>query len=209
MSAATATWAELNQRHLMAAFERVRALLLLRHADPASAADPADPAPFAASALDALDAGFGLTPFDRDIVVLCAGMELDGGFADVVAAAQRQPRRDYPTFGLALAALPGAHWSALSSASPLRYWRLVSLDAVDSLTAGRLRIDERVLHFLAGVDAPDERLQHLLETEAPCGRLVPSHQALAEQIAARWRRTAAAEWPVLQLCGPADRKSVV
>ena len=39
----------------------------------------------------------------------------------------------YPTFGLALAALPTPHWSALAPAAPLRRWRLVELDAGPSL----------------------------------------------------------------------------
>ena len=44
-------------------------------------------------------ATFGLTPFERDIVVLCAGVELEGRFAALVAA---PPAHAAPTFGLAL-----------------------------------------------------------------------------------------------------------
>lgn len=59
--------------------------------------------------LDAFCDTFGLTPFERDIILLCAGIELDSAFAPLCGAAQGNPSRTYPTFSLALAALPEAH----------------------------------------------------------------------------------------------------
>ena len=50
---------------------------------------------------------FGLAPFERDVLMLCAGMELDASFAPLCASAQVDPGRAYPTFGLALA-VPGS-----------------------------------------------------------------------------------------------------
>ncbi len=50
-----------------------------------------------------------------------------------------------------LAAFEDAHWSALLPAQPLRYWHLVEVLPGDTLTASPLRIDERILHYLAGV----------------------------------------------------------
>ena len=66
--------------------------------------------------------------------------------------------------GLALAALEGAHWSALAAAGPLRRWRLIEVDDAAGLTTGKTRIDERVLHYLAGVNYLDSRLRPLLQT---------------------------------------------
>ena len=43
-------------------------------------------------------------------------MELDSGFPAACAGARGDPNRASPTFSLALAALPEAHWSALSPA---------------------------------------------------------------------------------------------
>ena len=54
------------------------------------------------------------------------------------------------------------HWSALAPVSPLRRWRLVEVDESAGLTRGRLRIDERILHYLAGVNYLDVRLRGLL-----------------------------------------------
>lgn len=100
-------------------------------------------------ALEALASVFGLSPFEREVLLLCAAMELDATTAGRCAAASGSTRV-YPTFSLALAALTDPHWSALTPISPLRRWRLVELDEEAGLAIGRLRIDERILHFLLG-----------------------------------------------------------
>jgi hypothetical protein len=156
-------------------------------------------------ALETLGETFGLSPFERDLLLLCAGMELDSTFAAHCAAAQGDSRRTYPTFGLALAALPEAHWSTLTPAASLRHWRLVEVGTGDTLTTSPLRIDERVLHYLAGVPYLDERLQGLVEPLIPPGELPPSHGALVHQIAGLWSRIARTPaGPVIQLCGDED-----
>ena len=187
-----ADWHAANQRHLMAAVGQVRQSLE-RHSGAAGAArdegDEGDqpsgaglPSP---SVLERVCELFGLSPFERDVLLLCAGIELDGSFAELCAAAQGDPGRPYPTFGLALAALKESHWSALTPAAPLRFWRLVELGG-EGLTASPLRIDERVLHALAGVPYLDDRLRGLIEPVSDGAELPPSHQALAERIAGFW-----------------------
>jgi ATPase family protein associated with various cellular activities (AAA)/winged helix domain-containing protein len=208
-------WAEANQRALQAALAEVRHVLE-RHA----AADTAAGAPAAAAAesgagcdapsdaleppaaLDALTRAFGLSAFERRLLLLAAGPELDSGFAAAVAAAQGDPGRRRPTFGLALAALPEAHWSALSPEAPLRRWRMVEVRG-DSLTGGELRIDERILHYLVGVQHLDERLVGWVEPLAAPAEASPSQQVLAERLAAAWSRAAGAgePLPLLELTG--------
>ena len=96
-------WQAANQRHLAAALAVLAATIEGVPSDEAAAelraAGEAMPAP---PALEALAAGFGLSPFERDIVLLCAGPELDA----LLPASQAAP-----TFGLALAVLPDAHWT--------------------------------------------------------------------------------------------------
>jgi hypothetical protein len=157
------------------------------------------------AALDALCAVFGLSHFERDLVLLCAGIELDSAVASLCAAAQGDPGRNYPTFSLALAALPDAHWSALTPDGPLRRWRLIEVGNGPALTIAPLRIDERVLHYLAGVPQLDERLAGLIELLAPIpiADLVPSQAAVAESIAAAWSATAERQrMPAIQLSAP-------
>ncbi|CAM5691280.1 hypothetical protein SVIOM74S_08175 [Streptomyces violarus] len=82
------------------------------------------------------------------LVLLTAAQELDPTTAARCAAASADPERAHPTFSLALAALAEPHWSALTPVSPLRRWRIVELDDDTRLTTSRLRLDERILHFL-------------------------------------------------------------
>lgn len=152
-------------------------------------------------AIDTVARIFNLTSFERAILLLCAGMELDARFAGLCAAAQGDQARPYPTFSLALAALPEPHWSALAPAAPLRRWNLIETSAQQaSLTTGRLRIDERVLYFLAGVQQLDERVASLLDPMERAGELAPSQVAVARRMIAIWSRVENPQ-PVIQLCG--------
>src|SRR5687767_4804201 len=54
--------------------------------------------------LDALATMFGLSKFERAIVLICAGMELDSRVGAACADASARPDAPYPTFALALAA---------------------------------------------------------------------------------------------------------
>jgi ATPase family associated with various cellular activities (AAA) len=163
------------------------------------------------SALEMLCTRFGLSPFERDVLLLSAGVELDSTFAALCARAQGDPARPFPTFSLALAALPGAHWSALSPGAPLRRWRLIEIINGSALTLGGLRIDERVLHYLAGVQHLDVRLAGLVDPVEATIDLAPSHEALANRIAGLWSQsTIARGLPVVQLCGSdlADARAI-
>jgi hypothetical protein len=82
----------------------------------------------------------------------------------------------------------------------LRYWRLIEVLEGNSLTQSRLRIDERVLHYLTGVPYLDDRLRGLIAPSlALSAELPPSHQRLAEQVAAFWSDPASSS--VVQICG--------
>jgi hypothetical protein len=156
------------------------------------------------AALDTIGASFGLSVFERDVLLLTAGMELDAGFAPACAAAQGDPRRAYPTFGLALAVLPQAHWSAVLPSAPLRRWRLLEVGQGDTLMTSHLRIDERILHYLAGLSYVDERLAgfvDIVDSEEE-HRLIPAHRLMADKIAALFSTpNVARKRPHVQLCG--------
>ena len=199
-------WTEANQRYLMSALDTVRAALEGHAPVQPSAAEEMTPSP----ALEALCKVFGLSLFERAVLLMCAGMELDSKFAAVCSNAAGDPRRDYPTFSLALAVLPAAHWSALTPDAPLRRWRLIELQSGFDATHGRLRVDERVLHFLTGVSHLDERLVGVVEPIPSATDLVNSQRAVAERIAAALRNPTGAALPVIQLCGTdATAKRVV
>jgi ATPase family associated with various cellular activities (AAA) len=157
----------------------------------------------APAALDALQAAFGLSAFERNLLLLCAGMELDSAFAPLCAVAQDDAHRNFPTFGLALTAFPDAHWSALAPDAPLRRWRLIEVGSGPALTLSPLRIDERVLHCLAGIACMDEHLSTMVDPVAPAVAtgLAASHATVARSIVAAWSAPPAGqELPAVQLC---------
>jgi ATPase family associated with various cellular activities (AAA) len=144
------------------------------------------------TALDRLAGALDLSAFERQVLVLAAAVELDAETARLVASLQGDDPR--PTFALALAALPEAHWDALAPSAPLRRWRLVDLGPGTTLATRPLRLDERVLHHLTGLPAPDERLDGVLRAGPSARPLAPSQEELARELA---RTVVAASAPAL------------
>jgi hypothetical protein len=147
-----------------------------------------------------------LSPFERDILLLCAAMELDTRTASSCARAQGEPGRPYPTFALALSLFDDPSWEALSAHRPLRYWRLIDINQPNAmpLTQSALRADERIVAYIKGLNALDDRLSaypSVAGAEPPGGSatlLSPSQQEAVDQILWRWRRSPRA---VAQLVG--------
>ncbi|MBD2511013.1 ATP-binding protein [Nostoc muscorum FACHB-395] len=191
-------WDEANYRYLSAALAVVRGILenhtakeqnesveknqenLQQALQEAAAAMPAP------SALERVCKIFSLSSFERDLLLLCAGMELNGDFAKLCAITHGDLQRAYPTLSLGLSALPNVHWDAIAPNAPLRHWRLIQIGDGHALTLSPVRIDERILHYLTGIQYLDERLAGIIEPLPEVSDLVPSHQDLAERVAAVW-----------------------
>ncbi|MBP8827821.1 MAG: ATP-binding protein, partial [Nitrospira sp.] len=124
------TWVQANQRCLVGEFDRLKARLT--GGESAETAghtiDEIDAEGPAQAAIDVLTNLFGLSRFERDVLLLCAGVEMNSELARVCGEALAPGHRSSVTFGLALAALEAPHWSALTPVGPLRRWRLVELD---------------------------------------------------------------------------------
>ncbi|MBG1265341.1 ATP-binding protein [Nostoc sp. WHI] len=207
------SWDEANQRYLSAALAVVRSILenhtakeqnqseeknqehLQQALQEASAAMPTP------SALERVCKMFSLSSFELDLLLLCAGMELNGDFAKLCAIIHGDSQRAYPTLSLALAALPNVHWDAIAPNAPLRHWRLIQIGQAHALTLSPLRIDERILHYLTGIQYLDERLAGIIEPLQEVSNLVPSHQDLAERVAVVWAQAYKVNsLPIIQLC---------
>jgi hypothetical protein len=196
-------WPEANQRLLAAELARLKQRLD-GSGEPATLeaelvmARAALPAP---AAIDRLSGCFGLSAFERDILLLCAGVELDAQLDAQCAAAVGEPHGHGATFGLALAALEAPHWSALAPAGPLRRWRLVELDEAIGVTRAPLRLDERVLHYLAGVNFLDIRLRSLLRPVMPPPGMAETHRAVVDRVRHALEQWTTGEAPVVRLTG--------
>jgi AAA+ superfamily predicted ATPase len=176
------------------------------------------------SALQELAIAFNLSDFERDVLLLCAGMELQQNFDSLCAEAQGNGELSYPTFNLAMSALTAPHWSAISPDSPLRRWQLIEVVRGKTITHSALRINERILHYLIGVDCLDEAFKGIIKPVCASEEMVRarrlqlsgSHSTIASQIAALWSKNWAQQQngfsldslpitdyplPIVQLCG--------
>jgi hypothetical protein len=139
-----------------------------------------------AAALEMLGDRLGLSRFERLVLMLAAATELDPSMAGRCAEANGNPRAAYPTLALALTVLPEAAWDVVSPQRPLRYWRLIELDEprAEALTATHIRIDERIVSFLKGLNVMDERLAAIVApvtAELPLS-LPDTHERAVDQI---------------------------
>ncbi|HEY3860539.1 MAG TPA: AAA family ATPase [Verrucomicrobiae bacterium] len=185
---------EANQAFLAAEFARLKGLFEGKPAEAAPAAS--EPA----AAIDFLAAAFDLTGFERDILLLCAGVEMDSRLAELCGEAQGSSRQRCATFGVAMSVLPQPHWSALTPVRPLRRLRLVEAGAEGGLTSAPLRIDERILHYLAGINFLDPYFQTMLRPGPAPEIFAAGHDAIAAE-AARILSNRAGRPRLIHFCG--------
>lgn len=203
-------WTAANQRLLAGEFSRLKQRLAAEgeREDFDLACRSLHAAMPAPAAIDRLSGLFGLSPFERDVLLLCAGTEMDAELALRCERAASESGTRGATFGLAMATLDAPHWSAITPVRPLRRWRLVELDDSSGLTRGRLRIDERILHYLAGVNCLDARLRSLLRPAAPPTAMTATHCAIADDVRRALQAAAQDDAPLIWLIGddaPAQR----
>jgi hypothetical protein len=198
----TISWLERNQAHLLAEFARLKELLDCKPGgtQPPGKANETAGITGPPSAIDHLTAMFELSPFERDLLLLCAGVEMDSTLAARCAEAQGPSQRPCVTLGLAMATLPQPHWSALTAARPLRHFRLLDVSGSSGLVTAPVRIDERVLHYLGGINLLDSALEPLLSAASFPVMMAEEHEVLAHtvmQVLADCSQYS----PVVHLCG--------
>jgi len=135
-------------------------------------------------ALLILSQQLGLTRFEREVLLLCVAMELDGATAALCAKAHGKP---YPTFALAAQIFDEHKWDAISAERPLRYWRLLEINqpGAEPLTTSALRVDERIVNFIIEPKhIVDDRLMPFITTTEATAQdedaLAPSQRLAAE-----------------------------
>jgi len=157
-------------------------------------------------AIDKLTELFSLTSFERDLLLLCAGIELDHRIAALVRQAQGDSRAINSNFSLAMAIFENSHWSALLPTAPLRHWQLIkvnqNISSSMSLCFSPLVIDERILHYITGLSYLDEPLSAIARPVYESVKLAPLHQKTQQQIINVWAdRETTKDMPAIQLHG--------
>lgn len=156
---------------------------------------------------------FSLTSLEREIVVLCAAVELDTRAAGLCARAQDDPRKPYPTLALAMALFDDTDWTALSPERPLLASRMIEVHqpGVTPLASAALKLDPRIANYLRGHNHLDERLAAILVRVRPTiradGCSVEPSQSQSErvgEILVAWEPASLGleAPPVIHLVGP-------
>jgi ATPase family associated with various cellular activities (AAA)/Winged helix domain, variant len=184
IAADTIQWIETNQQALSGELSWLRQQLeqSLSGSVAAVIEAPAE----TAFTLDYISAQFQLSSFERTVVLLCAGCEIDSEISQLCRRMQSNLGHNDPTFGQALTVLPDPHWSALSPVSPLRYWHLIQVAEPGQLTTARLTLDEHILHFLLGAAGLDQRMIGLVRPMSPSGPLPLSQRRQVSRLNSLW-----------------------
>ena len=139
-------------------------------------------------AVDRICLAFGLDEFERSVLLMCAGFELDSQLGSLCSDAMAGGP-PYPTFGLAAAIFSDSRPDAFLPSAPLRRWRLLELSSGSSLTTCPVHIDERILTHLLGSDQVDSRLAGIVRVVAPARARFPTQATLGLQVAEAWQRS--------------------
>ncbi|WP_380874676.1 ATPase [Sphingomonas sp. DBB INV C78] len=143
------------------------------------------------SRIDEVVATFALNPAELTLLMIAAAQEMR---PDALAG-------NAATAGLAQSVSDGDIWAALCPQGALRRWHILELEGAGPIGERRLRIDERMLHHMLGVDYLDPRLEGLIDTPPDPPEPSADERSLAADLARLWRLDVVSGWPVLQLGG--------
>jgi len=197
------TWYQQNREVLREGLERIQIILdyFQEHQQPLYLEPVNWPIN---SSLDALQNKFGLSDFELDLILLCAGCELNPAIAQLCAKIRGNPNLNVPSLMLALGVFPESDWSVISPDRPLLSWQLISLESHLLLTEASLKLNHRVLCYLLGEHPIDPALQGIVRPIENPETLIlaESHRAMVAEILEFWlTQDPLSELPVLQLCG--------
>ncbi len=181
--------------------------------------DPAEPKPSRLrnlfsfpedSTVNCISNTFSLTPFERDVLLLCVAVDLYPAIADLCAQLQGTPLWSYPTINLALSVLENPSLRVFDQNCALFRWQLISRGE-GHLSNSFLRVDPWVVQYLMGYSYTPPEYVGALNPELFSAELsyVPeSYGAIANQLSTLW----SADLPNLttQICGsdPLTRQQI-
>jgi len=158
-------------------------------------------------ALASLAQVLGLSPFERDALLLAVAPQLDARIGPLLAQAQGDASQPWLNARLALALLAESSWDAITPVAPLRRWQLIELVGGFGPLDARWAVDESVVHHIAGAPYPDPRL----EAWMPAVRMQPAgggdadHEAAVAALAVAWEASPSlADTPIARCSGIAD-----
>ena len=164
--------------------------------------DTQNPSDFT-SGLDDLCTLFQLTAFERKVLVLCAAVQLDGEFSQLCGQLLGKEELAQPNFDVALRLFFNSQWLPFSPQCGLRRWQLVELQEPSQPNLSPIRINETILHFIAGFGSEDTALAALTIPNSGLPTLADSQLAIAQNITELFNNTLNETLlPLVHLQGP-------
>jgi AAA+ superfamily predicted ATPase len=182
---------------------------LLRHALDKDR-DPAEPKPSRLrnlfsfpedSTVNCICNAFSLSPFERDVLLLCVAVDLYPTIADLCAQLHGTPLWSYPTINLALSVLECPSLRIFDQNCALFRWRLISRGE-GHFSNSFLRVDPWVVQYLMGYSyIPPEYIGALSPDPFAdeLGYVPESYNAIAQQLCTLWSDHNTDQ--LVQICG--------
>jgi AAA+ superfamily predicted ATPase len=195
---------QINWQTLSQEINRIRDLLTKYIAGETPVNQISPPIP-QTSSLAQLINKFGLSQFEKDLIILCLAIEIDPAISLLYSKAHGNENINYPTLNLALSLLPQANWNIISNQNLLQYWELIEIGSGLNLIHCPITLDRRILCFLLGESAIDEKLKSILTSfpsEIAHSILPQSHQNIVNDMIKNWSKiNRYDQFPLLQICG--------
>jgi hypothetical protein len=169
-------------------------------------------------AIELLARRVGLTPFERNLLLLCVAMEIDTRIGPLCARVHNDAALPFPTFALAFTIFENGegqpHWDARSPDRPLLYWRLIESTSPRAVpfTTSALRADERIVNHVKGLAHLDDRIAPYVTqiTDDAAGQNLPqSHGQLVDTVLQAFSNDSPQLRPVQLLGSDSDSKQLV
>ncbi len=157
---------------------------------------------------------FGLSPLQREVLIICLGPEIDLKYERLYGYLHDDMTKKRPTLDLVMRLLCANFGERLEvrrilePGSPLVDWNLLGVYDDPGirrpvLPARYLKLDERIAGYLLGSDQIDERLLALLDPQAdkPAAAMPEEVKTRLQQWIANWRQTWQQHPPVVLLHG--------
>lgn len=161
--------------------------------------------------LDILCKKFELSSFERDVLLLCFGVEIYSHWLPLCGDVLENLEKDYVTFKLALSILDEPDLNVLSSTTNLERLELINIEPSLNFSYSRIALDKQVFQHIIGLKhcEPD-----LLNTISPLNieaLLAESHQKVVQNLYMRWVSSANLAGSIFLLLGKdlSSKKAIV
>ncbi len=177
------SWEVINQRYLRSLLDRL--LDAIKHHTGQGTETPLSEPEFDQTnppAIENLCHLFHLSDFERKLVLLTAGVQLDKAFGDICSKMRREKSKPWVSFDLALQLFNRNNWAPFNTQSTLRYWQIIVPDDLKNPTVCPIHLDQSILNYLIGHPVSDPHHEPYLLPLPKADKLIGSYKALSDYL---------------------------